>query len=102
MQDEDATVLGEQHLQHARVLHRDGAAEARHHTGWQLEVETHRVGVSGSGATTGADQDVMVLGARGNLVYERIQRGSTAIHHRLATHLHDFGVRQDPVHLGGL
>ena len=39
-QDVDAAVLREQHLQHARVLHRDVLAERREHAGRHLELAT--------------------------------------------------------------
>jgi hypothetical protein len=52
--DVQAAVLGEQHLHHARVLHRDVLAERGHHADRHLELAGDRVDVAGAGAA--ADQ----------------------------------------------
>ena len=71
VQDEDAAVLREQHLQHARVLPRDVAAERREHAGRQLEVASHRVDVARARPAAAAQQQLVLAPSA-----RRARRGS--------------------------
>ena len=88
-------MLGEQVVEHARVLHADKGAQHAEHPGRHAQIEAHAVGVPGTCAGAGAD-DQLVMGQIGHdLVEQRKDGGPAAVDHALAADLDHVGVRQD-------
>ena len=94
--DERDAVLGQQVVDHARVLHADERAEHAQHAGRHPEVEADAVGVARARAGAGADDHLVAAEVGDDLVDEREHRRAAAVDDALAADLDDVGLGQDP------
>ena len=93
--DERDAVLGQQVLQHLRVLPGDGGAEHGEHADRQAEIDRQAVDVAGAGAGAGAEDHLVAWQVGDDLVDHRTDRAAAAIHDALAADLHHVDPRQD-------
>jgi hypothetical protein len=94
--DRGDTVLRKELPQHRCILIGNRGAELREDAGRQAKPGRDRVEMSRPGAGSGSDQELVGLAGRGNLIDQRIDRGTPSIDDALSADLDHGGIRQDP------
>ena len=97
-------MLGQQIVEHSRVLHAHESSKHTQHTGGKSEIKTDAVGVSGSCARTRADDHLVRAKILHNLFNQRKERHSASVDDALAANFDHVGLRQylDRWRLAGL
>ena len=93
--DERDAVLGEQVVEHARVLHADEGAEHAEHAGRQPEVDSDAVGVPRARAGARADDHLVAGQVLDDLLDQREDGRAAPVDEALAADLDDIGLGQD-------
>src|ERR1041384_668053 len=89
--DERNSMLGEQIVEHARVLHAHESSEHTQHTGRKSEIKRNTVGVSGSCTRTSTDDHFVRAKILDNLLNQRKERHTAAVDDALAADFDDIG-----------
>src|SRR5437660_10630674 len=95
--DERDAVLREQVVEHLRVLPGDGGAEDGEGAGREAKIDGEAVDVTGARAGAGAEDHLVSLEIGDDLVDERADGGTPAVHDALAADLYDVHPREDGV-----
>jgi hypothetical protein len=82
-------VLGEQIVQHARVLHADEGAEHAEHSRWRAQIDANAIRVASARTRACADDELMVGKVSDDFVDQRKDRSAPAIDDALTADLHD-------------
>ena len=93
--DERDAVLGEQVMDHARVLHADERAQDAQHAGGEAEVEADAVRVSRSRAGARPDDHLVLADVLDELLDDREDGLASSIDEALPADLDDVGFREN-------
>jgi hypothetical protein len=88
-------VLGEQILQHLRILPCHRCTEYGEHSNRHPEVDRQAVDVTSPGPRAGTEDHLVSAEVGYDLVDQRHHRGTPPVHDALAADFHDIGPRQD-------